>query len=351
MTGEAISASAQRSPSAGDKVVLIGTVFTFFFAAILAAVLLGHWLSEWLIGLRGKTIPFLEVRIDLGSGALALAVVVTTAQDVLTVLGNVPGYFSQLKLFAVFQDSLKLFCSVLALIVVASVLGPKDDEPDRGSLNVVAQISLPGPEPVITFPVLFGENGAGVLKAVENTRPIRYESTWTEGVTPDDSPLQDIVTLLSSCADGPNSVRLQVVGFASSLEYGDAQAAEATSDAIAYSNNFNTLLANERSENVAARLRHFVGIAGLANQIVVSRFPDFASYEEMVSLRPVLDRFGSANSKSRDQLESWSRRADVRVMAAGNCDRIQILRKSKVLRSEGDGGVPADVRQITAATG
>jgi hypothetical protein len=311
--------SEEKKPkNLGDQLGHIIITLIAFFVAILLALAGAEKVAAWLVGHKDEPIPFLRITIGLGTGTLALTVLVATAKDVVNVLSNVPAHFRDPKSWPVIQDSLKIFCAVAALFIAQRTLLPQEPATEA-PIGIIAAVSLDDPEPMVVFPILYEENGSRDL-TLPNT-------PWTKGVKPDADRIAEILALLKPCTEDsrPYPIAIQVVGYASSKEFGDPTA----DDAAIASNLANVELANLRTHNTADEIQTQLKALGLADRFWVSTQPDWADYETMVSARPVLDRFVNAK---RTELENWTRRADIRVLRAGTCTRRDILERTNVIR-------------------
>ena len=312
-----------------DRLWNVAAALLAFFVAILCAVVLGEKVSEFLLKKWDTT--FLGVSVAFGTGALALTVLVSTARDVIAITSNLPSYYKQLKSLPIFQDALRMFCAVMALVIAVRTLSP-ESAPKPAPLGLIAAVSLDDPEPVAVFPILFEMNGKqGLVQAAmlpANTeQPAATVVGWIEGADPAEVRVNEIVALLENCVGEarPYPVEIQVVGFASSKEFGSPE----TDDAIKASNDLNVDLANERTRKTVDAINARLTTVGLKEKIWVAAHENWRDYVDMVSARPVLDRFVKAQ---RTELENWTRRVDVRVLRAGTCTRRQILELTDVIR-------------------
>lgn len=311
-----------------DRLLNVFVALFTFFIAILVAVIAGDYLGFLVREYKDKPIPFLRVSLGLGTGALALTVLVSTAKDVLTVLANLPTYFRELKSLPILQDALKIFCAIAALMLAVRTLGPTDIQPTTPADSaLIAAVSFDDPEPLVVFPILYAENGARDTDRKTATATGEPKATWTKGVKVDSDRVKEIVELLASCKQEsrPYSIELQVAGFASSKEFGTPKTDTDADDSDAA----NVELANLRTQNTVDEINTRLKTLSLVDSFWVTAHPDWTSYEAMVGARPVLDRFVNAK---RTELENWTRRVDVRVLRAGNCTRRDILEKTNIVR-------------------
>ena len=170
------------------------------------------------------------------------------------------------------------------------------------------------PDPIAVFPVLFAENGA------------KQGNDWVRGTNPEDERIRSILEAVAPCIDetvqpAVPTVTLEVVGFASSKEFANETSRR--------SEELNVELANQRTQVTFEALGLVVSNSSLKNAVRVERAPNWRTYDEMVSARPVLDRFKDAN---RAELENWTRRADIKVIRGGRCTRMNILRNVGIVR-------------------
>jgi hypothetical protein len=323
----------------------------FVFAALIfvgVVVALGAGLGD----IAGKYVAdhssslgrLLGFTIDFGSSALAVTLLAATAKDAVAVFGNIPDYYEKLKKRAVLQDSLKVFVAAFAVMFASnsiSALAQSREEPDlsveelsESQLTVAAREPLP----VASFPVLF-VNGTLVnddKQAADHMHVAR--KAWDKGVDVSDGHIGEIVAVLNDCTDvhRAHSVQLKVFGYSSSKEVNGT-------GSIEESNSINTRLANKRASNVHEKLRKQLEKENLQDHVLLDPPVIWHDYEGMVAAHPVMDRIGD---KRRRDLEDWSRRADVHLTRAGKCDRLDILRKTRVIR----GQPPAQPNQSSAAS-
>jgi hypothetical protein len=298
-----------------------------FFLATFLALLGGEKLSALLLAHEDLKIPILEVTLAFGTGALAVTVLVSTAKEVMTVLASIPAYHRDLKLSPLLLDAVKIFCSVAALIIAARTLGMGTTNVDPGATGLIASVSVREREAIAVFPILFNENGK-----LENFESVRDRASqdptvmdnlrWREGAMPTRERVAEIVDLLRDCSDTPRpySVQLQVVGYASSEEFGEA----ATEEHRQVSDQLNTRLANERAAQTLRIIQEAIPESH-RTRIWVEQADPWKDYGSMAESRPIIDRFGQAG---RPELEHWTRRVDVKVLSAGKCTRLDILRRT-----------------------
>src|SRR5688500_15762712 len=94
-----------------------------FFVAVLFAVLLGDKISAFLLNDWDKEI--FGVSVAFTTGALALTVLVSTGRDVIAISANLPSYYKELKSIPILQDTLRLFCAVMELVIAVRTLSPE----------------------------------------------------------------------------------------------------------------------------------------------------------------------------------------------------------------------------------
>jgi hypothetical protein len=295
-------------------------IFASFGGAALMGVFLGAALGEYLKSHPDTRLPWLGVKVTLGSGALAVSTLIATLKETLQVLGTLPGHLESPASRPAFLDMLKLFFTFFALIVATKVV---QIEKESLEVNVssqpfefIATAPVAAPEPVITFPLLFADNGS------------KKDGEWERGVTPESARISAILAAVDPCVDRSMetpapTVTLEVVGFASTREF-----AKQVADA---SERLNVELANQRTVSTFEALRRAVDEGPLKGLVRVDRAPNWQNYLDMVSARPVLDRMKDVE---REQLENWTRRADVKVMRAGRCTRMHILQNVGVVRAD-----------------
>lgn len=301
-------------------------IFAWFGAAVAAGIVVGHWIGEYLLKNPDTRLGILNVKVSLGTGALAISALLVTIKDTLLILCGLPAHLQSVNSKPALLDMVKLFFTVLSFIVATKVVQIEQDaalfDIRSEPLEVIAAAPVTNPEPIIVFPLLFERNGKKV------------DGVWTEGVQPDEARILGILAAIDSCVDRASkapiapSVTLEVVAYASSQEYGDEKALQ-TSDGIRRSNDFNVELANERIATSYQAVSGKVRDLGLSDSVRVDRVPDWRSFEEMVAARSLLDRVQNADRK---ELENWTRRADVKLLRAGNCTRLSILKNVGVIR-------------------
>lgn len=301
-------------------------VFAMFGAAVAAAIYLGIRIGNYLLAHPDARLEILDVKLTLGTGALAVATLIATLKETLLILGTLPAHLRDPLSRPAFTDMLKLFFTVLGFIVATKAVQIEQEvTPIRVAsepLQVIAAASVAMPEPIVVFPVLFADDGE------------KKDGAWIKGVEPADARVQAILAAIDPCVDRASqepiapSVTLEVVGYASSEEFGSDEALK-KAKGIANSNALNVELANKRTSNTYKAVLAKVNTLGLGAAVRVDRAPDWQKFEEMVTARPVLDRIHGTPS---GELERWTRRADVRLMRAGNCTRLNILKNVGIIR-------------------
>lgn len=316
---------------ASERLRNVFAALMVFFIATFLALLAGEKLSSLLLAHQDMKIPLLDVTIAFGTGALAVTVLVSTAKEVMTVLANIPAYHRDLKFSPLLLDAMKIFCSVAALIIAARTLGTGPTDVDPGDTRMVASMSVRDREPIVVFPVLFNENGKlknfeAVRESASKDPAVLENLEWVEGSIPAPERVGEIIDLLRECSEmsRPYAVQLQVVGYASSEEFGDAVSDEHKQ----VSDQLNTRLANERAARTLRALQEAIPETH-RTRIWVEAADPWKDFVSMAGSRPLIDRFGQAG---RPELEHWTRRVDVKVLSAGKCTRLDILEKSGIVR-------------------
>lgn len=303
-------------------------VFLFFGAAVGLAIVIGHAVGDYLLQHQNEEIPGLNLRISVTTGALAASTLLATAREAALILGTIPQHARDVGSKPAFLDLLKLFFTVLSFIVAtkgfqiekARVDGAVDIRTEP--LELIAVSSIPAPEALLIFPLLFAENG------------VKEGDSWIAGVRPDGSRINAILDAIEPCLDRSiqppvtPAITLEVVGYASALEFGKREALK-TAAGISHSNDRNVELANYRTQQAFDAVSGAVQERQLTSSLRVDRAPDWKSIDDMMSARPVLDRIRTGSS---DALETWTRRVDVKLMRAGSCTKVQILKRVGVIR-------------------
>jgi hypothetical protein len=342
--GAAVSQLDSAPEGAMSRSAFVVAALIFVGIIVIAGAVLGHIAGEQVADRSDGLATIFGLRVDLGGSALGVALLAATAKDALAVLGNIPDYYEKLKKRAVLQDALKVFVAMFSVMFAlhsfAALVESKDESAARVEDLFELRLSIPvgEPPPIAIFPVLFGDDGT--LKADENQRADHAhpeKKAWDKGVQAEPRRIAEIVGILSECVDpGRNqSVQVKVFGYSSSKEIKGTALSDPAS--VETSNETNTRLANKRAQNVHDALRVQLDEARLREDVLLDPAIIWHEYSTMVSARPVMDRI---SEEKRPDLENWSRRADIHVTRAGKCDRLEILRKTKVIR-ELPAGLPS----------
>lgn len=293
-------------------------VLGLFGGAALTGIAAGALIGDFLRANPDATLPWLGVKVSLASGAVAISTVIALLKETLQVLGTLPGHLENPTSRPAFLDMLKLFFAFLAFIVATKVVQLEKEAIEvrvSSPFEFTAHAPVIAPDPIAAFPLLFELNGA------------KQGEDWTQGIELDDTRLQSILEAVKPCIDASvqpaaPTVTLEVVGYASSKEFANEEPEE--------SERLNVELANRRTAVTFAALDRLISQGALAGGIRVERAPNWRTFEEMVSARPVLDRFKDAK---REELENWTRRADIKVIRGGRCTRMNILRNVGIVRT------------------
>jgi hypothetical protein len=308
-----------------ERLLRVVFALLMLLVAVTAGMLAGMWLAEILRG-SGWKIPIIDLPVETGGGAIAITVLAATANDLMAVIVAIPDYYRE-KSGPIFKDAIKVFCSMFALFLAIYTLGPGRES--GGRTNWMAAESFSDPEAVVVFPILYEANGTASVRDVlgEAERKGAIPAfTWEAGVDPPAGAMDRIVALMADCADTrrPQSLQFQIVGYASTKEFGELT----SDDRKRYSNQLNTLLANERARRAAeAFTAAFAKTRG--NNVWIEQHEPWQDYDTMVSERPTLDRLVDSQ---REKLEDWTRRVDVRVLTAGKCKRRDFLVRTHVIQ-------------------